>query len=82
MLTNGSGGILCGYCGRPMLAGVSIGGVMYHQECTHGPGGPLRYAPMPPVPGAVPWKALDESDVRRIVRDELQRSGLLNSENA
>ena len=32
--------------------------------------------------GAQPFRHLTEADVRRIVRDELQRSGLLNSPNA
>lgn len=68
---SGTGGALCGHCGRPMQAGVWIGGRMYHYECTHGPGGPLRYEPMPSASGALPAPALAEADVRRIVREEI-----------
>lgn len=74
--------MLCAHCGRPAASLVWINGMGYHAECTHGPGGPLHYAQMPPNPGAVPWRALAEADVRRIVQDEMQRAGLLNSPNA
>ena len=69
--------MLCGYCGRPMVAGVQIYGRMYHQECTHEPGFlPLQFEPAPLSPRhyTVP---MDDERVRQIVRDELVRAGLL-----
>jgi hypothetical protein len=66
--------MICQYCQRP-IAGLAthIGHLAYHPECTHGPNYPTHYAPMPPVPGCVPWRAISEDDVRRIVRDEMTK---------
>lgn len=85
----GAGGVICGYCGRPMAAGVVIGGRMYHEECTHGPG----WTPPVHVPEGVPlsdlirkWREDPEKkaylDAARIefrgwLAEELQRLGLL-----
>ena len=66
---------LCGYCGRPVIDyAVWHAGVPYHGECTHGPSGPLRYAPMPVQPGCTPLRQLTEDDVRRIVREEIAKT--------
>ena len=72
MSTTGQTTPLCGYCGRPVI-GLAVwdAGRAYHAECTHGPGGPLRYAPMPQAPGCTPLRQLTEEDVREIVREEL-----------
>ena len=71
----GLGGMICGHCGRPMAAGVSISGRMYHQECTHGPGWQAQpFQPLPPQHYSVP---LSDERVRQIVRDELVRAGLV-----
>ena len=54
----------CGFCGMPVLVQPTWwGGVAYHFECAHGPGGPL--------PAQISPKTLTEEDVRRIVREEM-----------
>lgn len=76
MSTSGSGGMLCGYCGRPMFAGIAIGGVMYHQECTQGPGYVApTYRPTPNGPPMPAWPVtMTEDRVRQIVREEIAAS--------
>ncbi len=66
---------ICSFCGRPVLGHPVWGhsGEPYHRECTHGPSGPLRYEPRPPSLGAYPVTVLTESDVRRIVQEELAK---------
>lgn len=67
--------MLCAYCGRPAATLVWVGGAGYHEECTRGPGFQApTYQPLPPVFGCAPLKALTEEDVRRIVREELERN--------
>lgn len=61
---NGTGAMYCAYCGRPAASLVWIGGMGYHLECTHGPGGSVTYTPPPPM---------DDERVRQIVREELHR---------
>ena len=68
-------GMTCMHCGRPILVDVAyIGNCNYHLECARPPEQPFRYEPMPPHPGAQPLIPLTEDDVRRIVREELQRA--------
>lgn len=62
---NTAGALICMHCGRPMLTSVAIGGLLYHLECTRPPAlEPRRHL-----------DAFDEAAVRRIVREELARSG-------
>lgn len=67
----------CAYCGRPVAAAVYIGMYPYHPECTRGPSAPSPpyYTPVGAGDGNtyVP-RHLTEADVRRIVREELQRA--------
>lgn len=76
------GAMHCAHCGRPAATLVWIGGMGYHLECTHGPGGPATYGTPPPLPVRHYTVPMDDERVRQIVRDELQRAGLLNSPNA
>jgi hypothetical protein len=64
----------CQHCGRP-IAGFPtyIGAYSYHPECTRGPGVEMAYQPMPFTQGAYAVPILTEGDVRRIVREELER---------
>jgi hypothetical protein len=58
-----------------MLAGVTIGGRMYHQECTHGPGYEApTFKPLPPQHYTEP---MTDERVRQIVLAELMRMGLV-----
>ena len=61
--------MICAHCGRPAASLVWIGSHGYHEECTRGPGHqpPSYWHPYHP--------GLTEADVRRIVREELARSG-------
>lgn len=68
---------ICGTCGFPIPPrNVSFGyaGPMCAYEGEHPPYRPT-YAPMHPVEGAKPMRQLTEEDVRRIVREELGKSG-------
>ena len=58
--TTGNTTAFCDYCGKPLLSGVWIGSRMYHIECTRSPN---YYTPPP----------LSEEDIRRIVREELDK---------
>jgi hypothetical protein len=75
MSGSGTGAMMCASCGRPASTPVWIGGMGYHEECTHGPGY-LRptYAPYA-VPVQSGWTTtpsmLTAEDVRKIVREEL-----------
>lgn len=65
----------CAHCGRP-IGGLQtwLGGYAYHYECTLSPDSrQLRYEPMTVTPCAIPVPPLTESDVRRIVREELAK---------
>lgn len=53
----------CGFCGRPVQCAVYLGGTPYHAECTQCPT-PQHYVN----------PSLTESDIRRIVREELERA--------
>ena len=66
---------ICAFCGRPVLGSAAWGynAEPYHAECTHGPGGPLRYEPRPASLGASPVTVLTDADVRRIVQEEGSR---------
>lgn len=72
----------CMHCGRPMLTSVMVGGMLYHPECTHGPSYPTHYVTQPMLTVQHYTVPMDDERVRQIVRDELLRSGLLNSQNA
>ena len=65
----GTGGMLCGYCGRPAFSLVYIGGVGYHLECTRSPAYQEQVYQSSPQPH---WFGLTEDRVREIVRDELK----------
>lgn len=55
---------LCGHCGRPVASAMWIGDLPYHLECTQPPDSQTRTFQTAP---------LTEEQVRRIVRDELDR---------
>ena len=83
MNTAGTGAMICMHCGRPMLTSVMVGGLLYHEECTRGPGWQHpTYTPPPPLPPRHYTVPMDDERVRQIVRDELQRAGLFNNPNA
>ena len=79
----GSGAMMCAHCGRPAAVVVWIGGMAYHEECTHGPSyvKPGPYVEIPALPPGwareVPAPQLTERDVLRIVRAELAKRGPL-----
>lgn len=57
---------VCHYCGRPLIFGSVVygnNGDIYHEEC----------ARPPSTVGCLPIKHLSESDVRRIVQEELAK---------
>lgn len=61
----------CMHCGRPMLTSVMVGGMLYHAECTRGPGWQREY-----------FKAPDER-IRQIVREgRKQRAELESGQHA
>lgn len=70
----GTGAMCCMHCGRPMLTSVMVGGMLYHEECTRGPGWQREYF-QAPVTVSMP---LTDERIRQIVRDELVRAGLLS----
>ena len=80
MNTTGTGAMLCAHCGRPAMTLVQIGGMGYHLECTRGPG--FEQTTLRPVSVQHYTEKMTDERVRQIVRDELQRAGLLNSPNA
>ena len=83
MNTAGSGAMCCAHCGRPAATLVWLGGLGYHAECTRGPGWQeATYQAPPLLPVQHYTTPMSEERVRLIVRDEMQRSGLMNSPNA
>ena len=66
--------MFCAYCGKPMIVAVQVGASFYHEECCHGQGWkPPMYEPLPKNFGAdcAPIMPLTETDIRRIVREEV-----------
>jgi len=63
----------CGYCGRPCASFVWLGDVPYHEECTHGPDYRRSYYGGNVSDWAKGVAPLSEQDVRRIVREEIER---------
>ena len=59
---------------------VWIGGMGYHLECTRPPG--WEAPTFKPLPVQHYTEKMTDERVRLIVRDELQRAGLLDSPNA
>ena len=78
--------MVCGYCGRPIASEAKwLGGTPYHSACTESPGydpGTIRFYPPGQLPIPTFTPAMTEDDVRRIVREEIERTGLLNNPNA
>lgn len=63
--------VYCAHCLRPVVGAVIYhGGYSYHYECTRPPGSQTVFQPVQPSP-------FDESAVRRIVREELVRMGVV-----
>jgi len=56
-----------------MSAFVQVGGLCYHEECTHGPDYRPRYYGGNVSDWAKGVVPLSEQDVRRIVREEVER---------
>lgn len=56
----------CAHCGRPIIEAAVISfGEAFHRECTHGPSYPSPFTMATTAPG------LTETDIRRVVREEL-----------
>jgi len=71
--TGAIGPFLCGYCGRPCGACIWLNGNPYHEECTHGPDYKPQYYGGNVQDWAKGVAPLTENDVRRIVREEIER---------
>ena len=66
--------VSCAHCGRP-IGGTAVwmGNFQYHEECTRGPTFAQRYfTPVGDGNTYIPYP-LSEHDVRRIVREEVER---------
>ena len=75
--TAGTGAMLCMSCGRPMLTSVQVGGQLYHEECTRGPGWQQPTYTPPPLPVRHYTVPMDDERVRQIVLQELIRLNLI-----
>jgi len=65
--------MICAYCGRPCLSFIWVNDLPYREECTHGP----DYRPTYYGGNVSDWAKgvapLSAEDVRRIVREEIER---------
>lgn len=67
----------CAHCGRPVITALWVGDLPYHPECTRGPG----YQPRTFVEGCQAYTNLTEADIRRIVREELDRMNVVKDKS-
>ena len=65
--------MLCRHCEKPMARSVWVGDFPYHPKCVRGPDYQIQTdRPLPPNrPNCVPATPLNEADIRRIVREEI-----------